>query len=196
MYTGLIEKQGTLKSRIPKKNMYRITINVDDIWNDLTLGESIAVNGVCVTVTEFTANSFSADISMITLRDTTMKDLKPGTNVNLERCIQVGERFGGHIVQGHVDGTGKIISCINRDDNLIIRISVEYKMHKLITPKASIAVDGVSLTVQDLDSNTFTIVIIPHSAKNTNLQLLKTGCKVNIEIDVLAKYVYHFASKN
>jgi riboflavin synthase len=193
MFTGLIEKQGILKSKIAKKNMYKLSFQIHGIWNNLVLGESIAVNGVCLTVTEITHDSFSADISLPTLRDSTMNNLNVGESLNLERSLQVGERLGGHIVQGHVDGTGKIISCTKKDDNLIIKVSVEHKLHKLIAPKASIAVNGVSLTIQDLSSNSFTIVIIPHSARNTNLQLLKGGCKVNIEIDVLAKYVHHFA---
>ena len=192
MFTGLIEKQGILKSKVAKRNMSLLTFRVNEIWNDLVLGESIAVNGVCLTVIEILSDSFSADISLPTLRDSTMKNLKVGECINLERSLQVGERLGGHIVQGHVDGIGKIISCVKKDDNIILMISVEHKLHKLIAPKASITVDGISLTVQDLSSSSFTIVIIPHSAKNTNLQLMKVGKQVNIEIDVLAKYVYHF----
>jgi riboflavin synthase len=192
MFTGLIEKQGILKRKITQKNMYKLTFYVDKMWKDLELGESIAVNGVCLTVTEFTSSSFTTDISLPTLRDSSMYYLNNGMEVNLERSLQLGDRLGGHIVQGHVDGVGKVISSTKKDTNLIIKIAVDYKLHKLIARKASIAVDGVSLTVQDVASDSFTIVIIPHSVKCTNLLQLKIGDKVNIEIDVLAKYVEHF----
>ena len=121
MYTGLIEKQGILKNRRHKRNMHKITVYVEDIWGDLTLGESIAINGICVTITEFSADSFSADISIATLQDTTLKNLKLGTSVNLERCVQLGGRLGGHFVQGHVDNVGKVISITKKGDNLIIK---------------------------------------------------------------------------
>ena len=113
MYTGLIEKQGILKNRRYKKNMHKITVYVENIWNDLTLGESIAINGVCLTITKAGTDSFTADISTATLQDTTLKHLKLGTTLNLERCVQLGERLGGHFVQGHVDNTGKVNSVIN-----------------------------------------------------------------------------------
>ena len=194
MFTGLIEKKGRIKARTIKNNMCRITFDVDGLWNDLVLGESIAVNGVCLTVADFTANSFSADISLPTMKDTTLAGYSLRRELNFERSMKLGGRLGGHIVQGHVDGVGKIISFTKRNDNLIIKISTEYKLHKLIAPKASITVDGVSLTIQDLESRCFTIVIIPHSAEHTNLHMLRVGEKVNIEIDVLAKYVKHFLS--
>ena len=187
---------GGLKSRVFREDICKTTIAVPDIWKDLALGESIAVNGVCLTVTGFTTDSFFADISIITLQDTTIKSLKIGANLNLERCMKVGERFGGHIVQGHVDGVGKIISTIKKGANLLIKISTEQKLQKLIANKASIAIDGVSLTVQQLGHRSFTVLIVPHSAKNTDLSSLRVGDIVNIEIDVLAKYVHHFSKKS
>ncbi|MCF7790892.1 MAG: riboflavin synthase [Victivallales bacterium] len=192
MFTGLIEKQGVLRSKIFKKNMYEITFTVKQNWQDLEIGESIAVDGVCLTAKKFDADSFVADISLPTLKDTTLSKLKNGSKVNLERSLKVGGRLGGHIVQGHVDGTGRILSVRTHDNNITVKIAPNRKLLELIILKASIAVNGVSLTVQDKQADSFSVVIIPHSAENTNLPALKTGDSVNIEIDVLAKYVKHF----
>ena len=196
MFTGLIEKTGRLKAKKLIKNMYEITIDIDLIWDDIVLGESIAVDGVCLTVTKFTKNSFSADISLPTLKDTTFEIMKLGNKVNLERSLKIGDRLGGHLVQGHVDGVGRVISSFIEKNNLILKISAEKRLNELICLKSSIAVNGVSLTVQEKCSDSFGLVIIPHSAKITNLPILKTGVTVNIEIDVLAKYVKNFLNDN
>ena len=176
--------------------MYKLTFEVDDNWKDLTLGESIAVNGVCLTVTEFSNTTFSADVSIPTLKDSTLGSLSINREVNLERSLKLSDRLGGHIVQGHVDGTGRVISVVKKDDNLIIKIHVEKMIHELVALKASIAVDGVSLTVQDVGIDDFKIVIIPHSCEKTILEKLRVGDAVNIEADLFAKYAKHFLKQD
>lgn len=195
MFTGIIENRGTLKNKVASRNMYKLIFDLENTWDDITLGESIAVNGVCLTVTEFSNRSFSADVSIPTLQDTTLSKLSINSIVNLERSLRLGDRFGGHIVQGHVDGVGRVVSSIKKDDNLIIKITAGRKLLDLIILKASIAIDGVSLTVQGVDLNDFTLVIIPHSAKKTTLEKLRIGSEINIEVDMFAKYSKYFLTQ-
>ncbi|MBQ7704334.1 MAG: riboflavin synthase [Selenomonadaceae bacterium] len=185
MFTGIIEETGTLKSL----NGGRIEITCAKILGDIKIGDSICTNGICLTVTDFTEKYFAADVMPETLRRTSLEELNIGGVVNLERAMKVGDRFGGHIVSGHIDGTGKI-SNIRTDGNAIfINISAGNSLLKQIAAKGSVALDGISLTVVDAGANDFSVSMIPHTRAVTNFNFKRAGSIVNIETDILAKYV-------
>lgn len=185
MFTGIIEELGTLKSL----NGGRIEITCEKILEDVKIGDSISTNGICLTVTDFAENFFAADVMPETLRRTSLEELNIGGAVNLERAMKVGDRFGGHIVSGHIDGTGKI-SNIRTDGNAVfINISAENFLLKQIAAKGSVALDGISLTVVDAGADFFSVSMIPHTRAVTNFKFKRVGSIVNIETDILAKYV-------
>jgi len=194
MFTGIIEKMGT----VVEKSLNRITIETE--WKDLKVGESISVNGVCLTVAQsenFTpSGSFTADLSPETLNSTTLGSLKIGGKVNLERALKLGERLGGHLISGHVDGLGKVKTIIREKGGKLFQITTSPEILKYIVSKGSIGVDGISLTVvQVIDSRGFSVSIIPHTEKVTTFGLLKVNDSVNIEVDMLAKYVENLINK-
>lgn len=189
MFTGIIEETGTIKNISARPDSARIEINAGLVLNDAKLGDSIAVNGVCLTVVDLTANSFAADVSAETLRRTSLKQARAGTKVNLERPMMPSSRFGGHIVQGHVDGVGEFVDAKPEGDGWIVRVSFPNELSRYIVEKGSITVDGISLTVAALGANWFEIAVIPHTWKVTNLSSLKRGSTVNLEVDIIAKYV-------
>jgi len=185
MFTGIIEELGTLKSL----NGGRIEITCEKILEDVKIGDSISTNGICLTVTDFAENFFAADVMPETLRRTSLEELNIGGAVNLERAMKVGDRLGGHIVSGHIDGTGKI-SDIRTDGNAVfINISAENFLLKQIAAKGSVALDGISLTVVDAAADFFSVSMIPHTRAVTNFKFKRVGSIVNIETDILAKYV-------
>lgn len=185
MFTGIVEEIGTVKSVQSKV----IIVEADKIFDDLHLGDSVAVNGTCLTVSSFDNKIFNADVTQETLNRTNLGSLKNGSKVNLERAMTLSGRFGGHIVSGHIDGVG-IIKSMKKDDNaIILTIEVPRTLMKYIVEKGSVAVDGISLTVASLTDNTFSIAVIPHTLKETVLYYKKEGDKVNIENDVIGKYV-------
>ena len=185
MFTGIIEELGTLKSL----NGGRIEITCAKILEDIKIGDSICTNGICLTVTDFAENYFAADVMPETFRKTSLENLNIGGAINLERAMKVGDRFGGHIVSGHIDGVGKI-SNIRTDGNAIfINISAESKLLKQIAAKGSVALDGISLTVVDADTENFSVSMIPHTRAVTNFKFKRVGSVVNIETDILAKYI-------
>lgn len=153
------------------------------------IGDSISINGVDLTVIEMSPDSFSADASLETLKRSTLGELRTGYRVNLERALAVGERLGGHMVQGHVDGTGELVSVEQEGNAYRIRFKFPRELGRYVAMKGSIAVDGISLTVAGLGDDWFEVVIIPHTWRETNLSDLKKGDRVNLEVDVLAKYV-------
>lgn len=185
MFTGIIEELGKIQTVTQNK----ITVLTKTVLEGTKLGDSIAVNGVCLTVTGINANGFDADVSPETMRVTALDELRTGSLVNLERAVQVGSRLGGHIVSGHVDGLGRCKTLRKEGDfyNLVIEIPKE--LSKYAAKKGSITVNGISLTIADTDNNIITIAVIPHTFENTNLRILKIGDFVNIETDILAKYV-------
>ena len=190
MFTGLIEEVGELVHVDESAAFRTIHLRAKRVMDDLSLGSSIAVNGVCLTVRSINAGTFSAELSRETLERTTLQDLKQGSIVNLERPMRADARFGGHIVQGHVDGTGRIRQFTQAADAWDLEIEFTAQDSRYIVGKGSIAVDGISLTVAVLlGSNAFSIAIIPHTFDNTNLQRAKAGDRVNLEYDVIAKYV-------
>lgn len=190
MFTGIIEETGRLR-RIAKQGQAMIlTIEASKILEDVRLGDSIAVNGVCLTVVAFDRSSFTADVMPETYRKTTLKLLQPGVRVNLERAMSAGGRFGGHIVQGHVDTPGRIVSRHPEENAVVFRVEPDESDNmKYVIPHGSIAIDGISLTVVTVDERTFTISIIPHTLAQTVLNDKQPGDKVNIEYDLLGKYI-------
>ncbi len=189
MFTGIVEEIGKVKSIKKGTNSAILEIEARLVLEGTKLGDSIAVNGICLTVTDLTANSFRADVMHETLNRSALKSAKAGMKVNLERAMLAGGRFGGHIVSGHVDGVGKIKS-IKKDDNAILyRIEAEGKILRYIVEKGSITIDGISLTVADVTGRDFMISAIPHTVAQTILSEKKVGDYVNLENDIIGKYV-------
>ena len=185
MFTGIIEETGTLKSL----NGGRIEITCTKVLSDVKIGDSICTNGICLTVTDFAENFFAADVMPETLRRTSLEELNIGGAVNLERAMKLTDRFGGHIVSGHIDGTGKITNIRTDGNAIFINIAAENFLLKQIAAKGSVALDGISLTVVDAGANDFSVSMIPHTRAVTNFKFKRVGSVVNIETDVLAKYV-------
>lgn len=189
MFTGIIEEVGHIAAIKNGTASVRLTIAAEKVLADVNIGDSIAVNGTCLTVTQYTDKSFSADVMPESVRKTSLSELKTGSLVNLERALQVGARLGGHIVSGHIDGTGKLISKKPEDNAIIVAISAAKDILKYIVKKGSVTVDGISLTVVDVDSSKFSVSLIPHTASITTIGQKSTGASVNIETDILGKYV-------
>ena len=189
MFTGIVNEVGTLLGIHRGANSAVLTIGATTILEDVKLGDSIAVNGVCLTVTSFTPSQFTADVMHETLNRSSLGALRPGNPVNLERAMRADGRFDGHIVAGHIDGTGTIAS-IRRDDNAIrYTIRTTPAILRYIIEKGSIAIDGISLTVTEVTRETFSVSVIPHTASCTNLAQRRIGDTVNLENDCIGKYV-------
>ena len=189
MFTGIVEEMGTVTQLIRGIKEQRITISCNKILEDIHIGDSIAVNGVCLTVVTYDGKSFQADVMNETFLRSVLGALRPGSPVNLERAMAADGRFGGHIVSGHIDGTGTIKS-IKKDDNAIwLEIAASKDILDGIVEKGSIAIDGISLTVAAVDNVSFKVSIIPHTLKETVLGVKKVGDTVNLETDVIGKYV-------
>ena len=189
MFTGIIEDIGDIKSIKHEGDSAVLVIHSSKIMDDVKLGDSIAVNGVCLTARSISGNEFTADVMAETLRRSSLGALKPGSKVNLERAMQLGGRFGGHIVSGHIDGTGTIVSMKREANAVWVEISADSKILKLIIEKGSIAIDGISLTVAYVDDKVFKVSVIPHTASETTLLMKKAGDIVNLENDTIGKYV-------
>ena len=185
MFTGIVEEVGVV-AKISDNGM---TVLATKVTEDLKLGDSIAVNGTCLTAVSFDRTEFSVDLSPETVRRTSLGRLSEGGPVNLERALLASDRMGGHIVQGHVDGTGRIMSTKRDGDSTIFRIRVPKRLNRYIVEKGFVAVDGISLTVVKIGASSFTLAVIPYTLKNTNLAALSIGDRVNLEADILAKYV-------
>ena len=185
MFTGIVEEVGKLKSL----DGGRIEISCAKVLSDVKIGDSISTNGICLTVVDFGENFFAADVMPETFRKTSLAELKRGGIVNLERALKLGDRFGGHIVSGHIDGVGKILSIRPEVNALIVDVAAENFLLRQIAPKGSVALDGISLTVVDAGNENFSVSMIPHTREVTNFQAKRVGSPVNIETDVLAKYV-------
>lgn len=192
MFTGIIEEVGTVTAIRKNANSASIEIKAEKILADVKLGDSIAVNGICLTVTTHTAHSFTADIMHETMRRSAMKDIRNGSRVNLERAMMAGGRFGGHMVTGHIDGTGKIEKVQKDEIATWYTISAGEKLMRYIIEKGSIAIDGISLTVASVQEHSFCVSVIPHTTANTILPMKKPGDLVNLENDCIGKYVEHF----
>ncbi|MCR5213939.1 MAG: riboflavin synthase [Eubacterium sp.] len=189
MFTGIIEEIGIIKAIANGAKSAVLTIEASKILGDVKIGDSIAVNGVCLTATTVSSSKFTADVMAETLRRSSLGNLKVGSKVNLERAMAADGRFGGHIVSGHIDGTGKIIDMTREDNAVWVTIGASPKIIGLIVEKGSIAIDGISLTVAYVDDKVFKVSIIPHTASETTLLSKKKGDLVNLENDIVGKYV-------
>lgn len=189
MFTGIIEETGTIKDIKKGVKSAVLTIQGDVVTEKTNVGDSIAVNGVCLTVTSLSKNVFTADVMAETMRRTSLGMLSKGSKVNLERAMAADGRFGGHIVSGHIDGTGRICDFTKEDNAVWVTISADANILRYIIEKGSIAIDGISLTVAYVDNSVFKVSLIPHTAKETTLLTKKTGDLVNLENDIIGKYV-------
>jgi riboflavin synthase len=189
MFTGIIEELGSVRRITTARDGARLEVSARIVTREARRGDSIAVNGVCLTAVDLGSDWLAADISAETLRRTSLNSMRPGTRVNLERPLMPSSRFGGHIVQGHVDGTGIFTGARAEGDGWIVRIEFPAGLARYIVEKGSITVDGISLTVATLGEEWCSIAIIPHTWKVTNLSALERGSVVNLEVDVIAKYV-------
>ena len=185
MFTGIVEEVGTVQST----STGRLSIGASTVMDDLSVSDSISINGTCLTVTVRDDNGFSVDVVPETLRRTNLSDLTAGDSVNLERPMKADGRFGGHIVQGHVDGTGAIESIEPEGEALLVRFTANDAVMRYVVEKGFITVDGASLTVVNCDDFGFLVSIIPYTRDNTKFATWKPGDTVNLEIDVIAKYV-------
>ena len=196
MFTGIIEELGKVILIEKKPKSARIKISAKLVTEDLHIGDSVAVNGVCLTIIDFSSIHLTAEIMHETLERTSMRNLKSGDSLNLERALRADGRLGGHIVSGHIDGVGKIISKKMDGIAEVFDISYPPEIGKYLTKKGSVAIDGISLTIVDVKDDFFRLSLIPHSLKSTTLGFKKPGDIINIEIDVLARYIEKlFSSK-
>ena len=190
MFTGIIEELGTVEALETRPAGARLKVRCAAVLPDMTIGASIAVNGVCLTAVERRPDSFSADLAPETLRRSNLGDLRAGARVNLERPLSPSGRLDGHIVQGHVDSTGEFLSLeALGEDNWWLRIRVPPKLDPFLVYKGSVAIDGISLTIAALEGDALSVTIIPHTYRNTTLATYSPGARVNIECDILAKHV-------
>jgi len=185
---------GTVKTLRRNAGGARLTVSASVVLNNTQLGDSICVNGVCLTVVEMTAQDFSADVAVETLKVTNLGDLKAGARVNLERALQLSARIGGHLVSGHVDAVGRIRAKQEEGNGWRVAIETPQAVLRYVIKKGSIAVDGISLTVADVDATGFSIAMIPHTAKLTTLGFKAAGDSVNLEADLIGKYVERLAA--
>lgn len=185
MFTGIVEEVGIVKSL----QSGRLTVSATEVLKGTKLGDSIAINGACLTVTNIGPNIFSIDIMSETMRRTSLGALLPGQGVNLERSLAADGRFGGHFVQGHVDGTGKIISMVPEGEALLMEVAAPLDIMRYLVEKGYIAVDGVSLTIIRCDASSFAVSLVAYTQKHTTLGGKRVGDVVNLEVDIMAKYV-------
>jgi riboflavin synthase len=189
MFTGLIEALCTIKSVRHTADVMLLTVDLGGLADETKVGDSIAINGVCLTVAQLSANVASFDVSHETLRKSTLGRLKTGSQVNVERAIKAGDRLGGHIVEGHIDGTATITQIDQRGDFANIKFSAGPELLDQMVPKGSVAVDGISLTIASLNKNSFSAAIIPETLKKTTLGNAKNGDCVNVETDLVVKII-------
>lgn len=195
MFTGIIEEKGKIEAINQGTKSCVLTIRAKHILDDVKIGDSVAVNGVCLTATTVGSDYFTADVMSETLRRSSLGSLKSGSEVNLERAMAMGGRFGGHIVSGHIDGTGTILSMTKEDNAVWVTIETTKPILNLIVEKGSIAIDGISLTVAAVDEKSFSVSLIPHTGKETTLLSKKPGDIVNLENDIVGKYIEKLMKK-
>ena len=189
MFTGIIETVGVIRQTRPSGNQMRLAIDLNRIADGTSLGDSIAVNGVCLTISQLNGSVAEFDVSVETLRRSNLTSLKSGSKVNLERAMSAQGRFGGHIVQGHVDGTAKIATIQKQTDFAEFRFETSEELLKQMVLKGSVSIDGISLTVSKLDKTGFEVAVIPTTLKETTWHTAKVGDTVNIETDILVKII-------
>lgn len=189
IFTGIIEELGIIKNIERGINSSRISVQAEKVLEDVHIGDSIAINGVCLTVTSFDTASFVADVMAETLAKTNLNELSAGKRVNLERALRLSDRLGGHLVQGHVDGVGTISKREKLDIAILFSIKAAPEVLAYVVRKGSIAIDGISLTVVDVFADSFTVSLIPHTAAVTTLGFKEPGDTVNLETDIIGRYI-------
>ena len=190
MFTGIVEELGTVRAITPVETGAHLTIAATTVLQGVQIGDSISTNGCCLTVVGLDESSYTVDVIEETLKISCLGGLEVGDRVNLERSVRLADRLGGHLVQGHVDGVGTLFSCAPAaDGSLVVRINAPAEVLRYVVYKGSIAVDGISLTVAAIDSTSFSIALIPHTQDVTTLGFRQPGDKVNLEVDIIAKYI-------
>mgnify|MGYP002774961402 CR=1 FL=1 len=195
MFTGLVAELGSVERLAEGKDTCRLSVRARKVLGGLKVGDSVAVNGVCLTVTDLRSNGFTADVMPETVRRTTMHGLRPGDRVNLERALRLADGLDGHIVQGHVEGVGTVTKVRPEGNALVYTIAAPAELTPYIVEKGSVTVDGVSLTVIQAGDTEFGVSLIPHTAAQTTLGYKKPGDTVNLETDILARYIGRFLSR-
>lgn len=195
MFTGIIEEIGHVKSLHRGAKSFTLEVEADVVMQDTQVGDSIATNGVCLTVTSLTGHGFTADVMPETVQRTALGELKAGSPVNLERALSLQTRLGGHIVSGHIDGTGRISDRRQDDNALWLTVECDSRLLRYIIEKGSITIQGVSLTVARVDERSFAVSLIPHTQSATTLHAARIGDLVNLENDIIAKYVEKLLGK-
>lgn len=190
MFTGIVERIGSVATIDPRGNAMQLTVEAGDYLNDGKVGESVAVNGVCLTVTALKGGAFTVDVVEETMRRTSLGRLKPGHSVNLERSLRPLDRMGGHFVQGHVDGAATVQEIKAEAESVLVTFSCDVHLTRYLVEKGSVAIEGVSLTLVQVSVGSFQVALIPHTLQVTTLGQLRPGYVVNVEADVLAKYVF------
>lgn len=191
MFTGIIEEIGRVKERSQRS----ITIQAAGIVSDLKIGDSVAVNGVCLTVTNILSDSFHVDVMPETLRLSNLEQVQVGHRLNLERALRLGDRLSGHLVSGHIDGLGKIVEKAREANSLILDVSTSQELTRYMVKKGSIAIDGISLTIAEVFKAGFRVCLIPHTLGLTTLQSKEVGDSVNLEVDIISKYLERLVNK-
>jgi len=189
LFTGIVEELGEVNSIQRGSQSVVLEIKATEVLSDVQVGDSIATNGVCLTVTSFSEDRFTVDVMPETMRKSSLGELKIGDIVNLERALRLQDRLGGHLVSGHIDSIGTIKKKEREDNAVLITISLPQELKRLLVPKGSIAIDGISLTIAELTDNAFTVSLIPHTAEVTTLGVKGVGDIVNLEADLIGKYV-------
>jgi riboflavin synthase len=194
MFTGLVAGTGQLKARDRRGPGYRLVIGTAGLpgFDALELGESIAVSGACLTVVSRTRDAFDADVTIETAEKTTLGQLSLGSDVNLERSLRVGDRLGGHWLSGHVDAVARVVAVEVQGDAWLVKIAFAEEQRRFLAPKGSVALDGVSLTVNDVQGTSLSVMLIPHTREVTSLKRLKVGTTLNLEVDLVARYLVSY----
>lgn len=196
MFTGITEEKGIVKEIKKSSLFFRLTIGCRRVLEDTKVGDSIAVNGICLTVIDMAEGSFSADVMPETMRHTSLHLLSVSSPVNLERALRLNDRLGGHLVSGHIDGVGKLAKRTEENNAIWLTVEASEDILKFLVPKGSVALDGISLTVARIFDKTFAVSLIPHTAKLTTLGVRHAGDLLNIECDLIGKYVYKLITRN
>ena len=195
MFTGLVEDVGSVGALLRKRRSAKLTVRTNLALRSMALGASVAVNGACLTVVKKGKGAFTVDVSPETLARTNLAELAAGSLVNLEQPMRLQERLGGHLVTGHVDGVARVVSIRRQGEFTVFNFRLARGLGRLLVPKGSVAVDGISLTVNECRNDGFSVAIIPFTLRHTNLQGRRVGDKVNVETDLIGKYVHSFLAK-
>ena len=196
MFSGIVQEIGAVKNIQSKNGILELIVSSNNLISNLQVGDSIAIDGCCQTVIDVSQSSFKVQATEETIKKTNFKELKISSKVNLEPSLKIGDKLSGHLVLGHIDSSGKVSDILSLDENKIIKISFPKELGSFIAPKGSISVNGVSLTVIETKNDYFTFTLIPYTKDNTNLGLLKINDPVNLEIDVVSRYLVNYLENN